>query len=117
MLTAKAERGDVDAMVRLADLYSPGGHHLDPDDQVCGMWMKRAAEKGHSMAQYNLGMMFEKGVGMKENLAEAYRWYSVSYTNGYLRSGDNAEKLWERLSPTQRADAKKLISTGLGVKK
>ncbi len=117
MLTAKAEKGDVDSMVKLADLYCRGGYHLDPDDQVCGMWMKRAAEKGHREAQYNLGMMFEKGVGMKENPVEAYRWYNVSFANGYLRSGDNAQRIWEHLSPTQRADAKKLVDTGLGLNK
>ncbi len=117
MLTAKAEKGDVDSMAKLADLYCRGGYHLDPDDQVCGMWMKRAAEKGHREAQYNLGMMFEKGVGMKENLVEAYRWYSVSFTNGHLRSEVNAQRVWERLSATQRVDAKRLVDTGLGIQK
>ena len=108
-LTAEAEKGNVNSMAKLADMYCRGSFNLDPDDQVCGMWMKRAAENGHREAQYNLGVMFEKGVGMREDRVQAYRWYKTSYDNGYLRSGDNARKIWDQLSAKQRIEAQKLL--------
>ncbi len=34
----------------------------------------KAAERGHHIAQYNLGMMYTTGIGVRENHVQAYKW-------------------------------------------
>ena len=105
-LTAKAEKGDVEAMVELAETYC-GAKNVDQDDQICGMWMKRAAEKGHIRAQYMLGRMYEMGLGMRADPVQAYKWYSVSAPN-YQMSEKGAETVFSAMTPVQQAEARKL---------
>ncbi len=104
-LTSKAERGDVEAMVELAEVYC-GGKNVDQDDQICGMWMKRAAEKGHVRAQYMLGRMYELGLGMRADPVRAYIWYRVSAPN-YKMAESGAKTVFATLTPVQQAEARK----------
>ena len=41
-------------------------------------WEPRA-NAGDFEAQYNLGLMFELGLGVEQDLKEAAHWYSLSY--------------------------------------
>ncbi len=34
----------------------------------------KAAERGHHIAQYNLGMMYATGIGAREDHVQAYKW-------------------------------------------
>jgi len=34
-----------------------------------------AAKEGHAYAQFNLGIMYDKGIGVPENDAEAVKWF------------------------------------------
>ena len=107
-LVAKAEKGDVDAMVKIAEIYC-GGVNIEQDDQVCGIWMRRAAEGGHMRAQFMLGGMYEMGVGMRTDPVQAYRWYSISFDQGYQMSGTAAEKVAANMVPSQLTKAEMLI--------
>lgn len=42
----------------------------------------QAAEKGHVYAQYNLGLMYEQGLGTSKNAKEAVYWYNKSAEQG-----------------------------------
>ena len=44
---------------------------------------KRLAERGLAFAQVNLGLMYDLGVGVPENKAEAARWYRLAAEQGY----------------------------------
>ncbi|MFB9052309.1 tetratricopeptide repeat protein [Formosa undariae] len=37
-----------------------------------------AAKEGHEYAQFNIGLMYEQGLGVQKNLEEAFSWYSKS---------------------------------------
>ncbi len=108
-LTQKAEKGDTAAMVKLADFYCRGSFGLNADDQICGMWMRRAAEHGHNDAQYHLGRMYEEGIGMRRDDAKAYAWYSIAFANGYQMAGEKAKQIAGKLSPQQREEAQRII--------
>ncbi|ARQ45757.1 tetratricopeptide repeat protein [Oxalobacter formigenes] len=105
-LTAQAEKGDVEAMVELAEVYC-GGKNIEQDDQICGMWMKRAAEKGHVRAQYMLGRMYELGLGMRADPVQAYKWYSLSAPH-YHMSQTGAETVYAVMTPVQQSEARKV---------
>lgn len=105
-LSAKAEKGDVDAMVELGEMYC-GAKSVEQDDQICGIWIRRAAEKGHKRAQYMLGRMYELGIGMREDPVQSYRWFTVSASQGYEMSELGAKRAAERMNPKQMEKAKK----------
>ena len=38
-------------------------------------WLKKAAEQGHVDAQCNLARMYDKGLGVEQDQAEALKWF------------------------------------------
>ena len=47
---------------------------------------KVLAEKGDAKAQFNLGLMYKQGNGIKQDLKKALKWYRKSAINGYPRA-------------------------------
>mgnify|MGYP001960971729 CR=1 FL=1 len=45
-------------------------------------WFRFAAEQGNARAQYNLGVMYEKGKGVPQNHNTAVKWYRLSAEQG-----------------------------------
>ena len=43
---------------------------------------KSLAEQGYAYAQYNLGLMYDNGLGVPENDAEAVKWYRLAAEQG-----------------------------------
>lgn len=114
-LVTRAEKGDVAAMLKIAEIYC-GGINIEQDDQVCGIWMKRAAESGNKRAQFMLGGMYEQGLGMRSDPVQAYRWYSLSFEQGYQMAGSAAEKLQANMMQSQLEHAKKLVEESKAAK-
>jgi TPR repeat protein len=46
-------------------------------------WFRRAAERGHVQAQYNLGNMYLKGQGVKPDRAQAKQWFTQAAEQGH----------------------------------
>ena len=75
------------------------------------------AKRGNALAQFNLGLMYDKGEGVKRNYKMAVKWYKLAasknsalaqYSLGWMHSQgwgspkDNAEALdWYRLAAKQ----------------
>ena len=41
------------------------------------------AERGNAQAQFNLGMMYENGQGVRQDDAEAVKWYRLAAEQGF----------------------------------
>ena len=52
-------------------------------------WYRRAADQGHSAAQFNLGGMFINGQGVQQNYAEAAKWSRRAADQGYAEAQYN----------------------------
>lgn len=74
-----AERGDVIAQVKLADLYMADDFHTT---KSAAKWYLRAAENGHAEAQSNIGWMYIHGKGVKRDREEGIKWYKRAIKNG-----------------------------------
>lgn len=48
--------------------------------------LKQAADMGHKKAQYRVGRCYDKGRGVEEDNAKAFRWYSKSAAQGYYKA-------------------------------
>ena len=70
-------------------------------------WNLRAAEKGNSVAQHNLAILYISGDGIRQDLTTAYMWASLA-----ALTDDNAKPLVGRmdayLSPAQISEGKRL---------
>jgi len=66
----------------------------------------KAAEKGNSMAQANLGHMHDYGLGVKEDLEEAAKWYLLSAAQGNEYSKNRVKRNASIASAAERVQAK-----------
>jgi len=44
--------------------------------------LRSAAEKNNASAQYNLGLMYDNGLGVQRNYAKAVKWYRLAAKQG-----------------------------------
>lgn len=68
-------------------LYNEGKALYDAKNYAAAVpKLKAAAEKGHKKAQYRLGRCYDKGHGVEENDAQAFKWYSKSAAQDYAKA-------------------------------
>ena len=61
-----------------------------PQDYAEAMkWYRKAADQGHAMAQFNLGLMYYYGRGVPQDYAEAMKWYRKAADQGHARAQFN----------------------------
>ncbi|MDR3357639.1 MAG: sel1 repeat family protein [Desulfovibrio sp.] len=58
------------------------GRGVTKDDAKAAKWFRKAAEQGHSDAQYDLGEMYATGGGVTKDDAKAAEWYGKSLSRG-----------------------------------
>lgn len=74
--TRAAERGDAESELALSGWYLTGSEGvLKQSDSEAYLWARRAANKGLPKAEYAVGYYSEVGIGVKQDLEEARRWY------------------------------------------
>ncbi|KAK4052830.1 hypothetical protein OIV83_002117 [Microbotryomycetes sp. JL201] len=74
--TRAAERGDAESELALSGWYLTGSEGvLKQSDSEAYLWARRAANKGLPKAEYAVGYYSEVGIGVRQDLEEAKRWY------------------------------------------
>lgn len=117
-----AENGNAIAECSLGIAYrvglkTPQYGHPHPDDPNAMIWFRKSADQGDSVAQSELGDMYEHGDGVKQDFVEASQWYrraaaqgdawsqfriAESYRNGSGVAQNDAEALkWYRKAAAQ----------------
>ena len=64
-------------------------------DTAIALWTP-LAERGDVAAQLNLGVLFEKGLGVAQNYAEAARWYMKAAIEGDQQAQYNVAVMYEK---------------------
>jgi len=80
-LKKSAEGGNDKAQVRMA-IYA----EIDGDFEKQHQWSLKAAEQGHTNAQFSVGYNFLNGKGVAKNDSEAYSWINKSARAGHPRA-------------------------------
>jgi localization factor PodJL len=75
--------------VRLAE-----GRVVREDDEAAARWFERAAKKGLAPAQFRLASLYEKGIGVKKNLATARDLYRAAADKGHGKAMHNLAVLY-----------------------
>ena len=56
----------------------------------------QAAEQGFAAAQYNLGVMYDNGQGVRQDYAQAVQWYLKAAEQGYADAQYNLGLMYEK---------------------
>lgn len=74
--TKAAEKGDAEAELAVSGWYLTGSEGvLKQSDSEAYLWARRAANKGLSKAEYAVGYYAEVGIGIKQDIEFAKKWY------------------------------------------
>ncbi|KAF9122861.1 hypothetical protein BGW39_009454 [Mortierella sp. 14UC] len=85
--TRAAEQGDAESELGLSGWYLTGAEGvLKQSDTEAYLWARKAADKGLARAEYAVGYYSEVGIGVKQDLEEARRWYLRSAAQGNNRA-------------------------------
>ena len=79
--------------------------------QSASQWFRKAAERGVADSQFNLGILYARGIGVEQNLAESYKWFSLAAAQGDADAGRKREDVAKRLDAQSLAAAKLAIQT------
>ena len=82
-----------------------------PDYRAAAQWFTRAAAHGVADSQYNLGILYARGIGVEQNLAESYKWFSLAAAQGDQDAGKKREDVATRLDKQALVAAKLAVQT------
>jgi localization factor PodJL len=99
-LLALARAGEFMPQIQVAELLmsseSPAGY------QRALPWLQRLAQRGEPWADYHLGFMYDKGLGVRRNLSRAIAHYELSAAKKYGSAELNLGILLANLPGRQR---------------
>ena len=78
-----AEQGDAHAQTSLASAYLKGWGGVTKNPKRARYWLMKAASKGYGYADYDLGRMYEWGVGVEQSRRQAVMFYSKAAKQGH----------------------------------
>ncbi|KAI0048252.1 HCP-like protein [Auriscalpium vulgare] len=85
--TKAAEKGNSEAELALSGWYLTGSEGvLKQSDSEAYLWARRAADKGLTKAEYAVGYYAEVGIGIKQDIEFAKRWYMRAAAQGNKRA-------------------------------
>ncbi|KAI8341872.1 hypothetical protein BC941DRAFT_414721 [Chlamydoabsidia padenii] len=96
-----AEQGDLESELALSGWYltgatGPGNRDILPQNDVeAYLWARKAADRGYAKAEYAVGYYTETGVGVKQSLDEARKWYMRA-------AAQNNRRAMQRLSELKK---------------
>ncbi|WP_309296462.1 hypothetical protein [Methylobacterium frigidaeris] len=102
-----ATQGHVRAMhnlaVMLAESGAAGGK---PDYTSAATWFRKAAEYGVRDSQYNLAVLLARGLGVTQDLNQAYGWFAAAAAQGDDDAGRKRDEVAGKLTPKDLAAAR-----------
>lgn len=76
--------GDAEALFGLAERYEQG-RGVEQNLEHATSLYRQAAERGHPMAQYRLGLALGTGIGVALDREEGYRWLAIARVDPTVR--------------------------------
>jgi TPR repeat protein len=76
------------------------GDGLPSDYVAAGAWLTRAAAQSYGPAQFNLGLLYERGIGVEQDDRTALGWYVLAAENGQPAAVARITQLRGRIAET-----------------
>jgi TPR repeat protein len=103
-----AEFDFVLAQYQLGILYDSGNSVQNP--VLAEMYLRKAALHGHRESQYLLGQYYYRGRVLKPDMAEVYRWWSLSEASGLEVAAAARRQLLRIITPADLERGRTLVS-------
>ena len=85
----RAWSGSSEAQAWLGSSYERGINGYRKDAQNAVYWYRKAAEQGHTDAQYNLGIIYSWGQGVPQNSEQGAYWVRKAADKGHHQAEDH----------------------------
>ena len=82
----EVDRGNTEFYFSYGEAFYHGLFGCEEDPKKALYWFKKAAQDNDIQAQYNLGMIYLDGEGVKKNHNVAKEWFEKSSTQGHTES-------------------------------
>ncbi|QIZ60935.1 sel1 repeat family protein [Acinetobacter indicus] len=92
-----AEKNDFLPSITELGVQFYDGILISKDLDKAFFYFEKAAMKNDSLAQNNIGWMYEHGEGTSKNLEKALYWYKMAYENGFYLGEENLKRLENRV--------------------
>ncbi len=69
------------------------GRGVPQDYTQAAIWYRRAADQGHSGAQYELGLLYDKGQGVPVNVIQAEKWLILATAAAPKAAADDRTRM------------------------
>ena len=109
LYTKAADAGNARAMHNLAVLYAQDGGQGKPDYPVALDWFRRAGAYGVRDSQFNLGVLYGRGLGATQDLAQSWLWFSLAAKQGDTDAAHKRDEVAIRMDAKTMGAAKKLL--------
>lgn len=107
-----AAQGNVRAMHNIAVLQAENpAANGKPDFAAAASAFRRAAEHGVRDSQYNLAVLYARGLGVGQDLVQSYLWFSAAAAQGDEEAGRKRDEVATKLAPKDLAEAKGLAAS------
>lgn len=80
---------DTNATFQLAQVYYFGMYGISPNTSKATELYLAAAKKGHVISQFQIGLIYFQGNGLKKNVTEAVYWFEKSAAQGNVGAYNN----------------------------
>ncbi|MGE6362164.1 tetratricopeptide repeat protein [Psychrobacter glacincola] len=87
-------------------LFVMGMMHTQKNDTKAFEFYLQSANQGYPSAQYELSLMYEKGIGVKQDNAKAFEWYLKSANQGNSQAQSNLGAMYDQGIGVQQDYAK-----------
>ena len=104
-----AKQGNIGAMHNLAVLVSEGAAGAPDREDGAVVVRSPPANYGVKDSQYNLGVVYARGIGTKENLPEAYKWFAIAAAAGDKDAAGRRDEVAALLNQDQLALARAAV--------
>jgi TPR repeat protein len=88
-----AQQGDMQAQYKVAVLYARSGTQASIPESL--KWLEKAAKRGHTDAQYNLGFANRAGNGVLVDYDQALTWYRLASQGGSAKAQRDIALMYE----------------------
>ncbi len=78
-----AQQGDALAQAKLGAMYILGRDGVDKDEQKAAEWMLKAAKQGLIEAEVVMAALYDRGMGVPQNIDTATQWYEKAAVKGH----------------------------------
>jgi hypothetical protein len=110
-IRTRAEQGQAAFQAYFGYLYLNGQNGVQQNYEEAFKWYHRAADQGYVLAQYNLGVMYDEGIGVAQSHEAGYFWLTLAaVASGKADYLDRRDKAGQTLTLAQTDELKKRIA-------